>query len=48
MEQQPQGMIPIEREGSNRNSQSARDVREYLVTSFTSTAGSVQWQDDII
>ena len=47
-EQQPKGLIPIECEGSNRNPQSARDVREYLVKYFTSTAGSVPWQDNII
>ena len=47
MEQQLQGMIPIECEGSNRNPQSVRDVHEYLVKYFTSTAGNVPWQDNI-
>ena len=48
MEQQPQGTIPIEHKGSNRNPQSLRDIREYLVKYFISIAGSVPWQDNII
>lgn len=44
----PGGMIPIEHGGSNRNSLSAREVREYLLNYFNSSEGSVPWQFNII
>ena len=44
----PQGWQPLSRQGSNRHSSAARDVRDYLCNYFMSTEGEVPWQYDMI
>lgn len=43
----PQGLVPIERQGSNRHSTSAKAIRDYLCNYFSSE-GAVAWQDNMI
>ena len=47
-EPQPQGMLPLEKQGSNRTSSNARGVRDYLTMYFNSPRGSVSWQSKIV
>lgn len=47
-QQQSQSMQPLQRQGGNRNTQSARDIRNYLTEYFSSNNGSVPWQDNVI
>ena len=44
----PQGLIAIERQGSNNHSNLAKETRDYLCDYFNSDKGSVPWQDDMI
>lgn len=46
-QQQPQGLVPLERQGSNRHSNAAKEVRDYLCSYFNSEAGSVPWQNNL-
>ena len=45
---QPQGLRPIERQGSNRYSSDAKELRDYMCSYFNSETGSVSWQDNMI
>ena len=45
---QPQGMAPLHRQGSNRHSNNATEIRQHLVNYFNSTDGSVSWQNNMI
>lgn len=47
-QQQPQGLVPIERQGSNRHSNAAKEVRDNLCSYFNSKAGSVPWQNNLL
>ena len=47
-ESQPQGLLAIERQGSNHCSKSAKDIRDYLCQYFNSDEGAVSWQDNMI
>ena len=46
--QQPQGMAPLVRQGCNRHSQNAKEIRDYLSTYFNSIDGCVPWQTNMI
>lgn len=45
---QPQGLIAIERQGSNHHSNAAKETRDYLCSYFNSDVGSVSWQDAMV
>ena len=45
---QSQGLQPLERQGSNRHSNCAKELREYFCEYFNSEDGSVPWQDNMI
>ena len=47
-EPQPQGLIPVERQGSNRPSNAAKELRHYLREYFNSDKGAVAWQNQMI
>ena len=45
---QPQGMAPHHRQGSNRYSNNATEICQYLDNYFNSTDESVSWQNNMI
>ena len=45
---QPQGLRPLERQGSNRQTNCAKELREYICDYFNSDDGSVPWQENMI
>ena len=45
---QPQGLQPLERQGSNRHAQCAKELRDYLCDYFNSDDGSVSWQERMV
>ena len=47
-EPNPQGWTPLERQGSNRYTNTAKEIREYLCDYFNSEKGSVPWQNNMI
>ena len=44
----PQGLLPLVQQGSNRYSDSAKDIRDHFRDFYFSNEGSVPWQWDMI
>ena len=47
-EQQPQGLISLERHSGNRHTNAAKAMRDYLCMYFNSDRGSVPWQSSMV
>lgn len=47
-DKEPQGLVAIEKQGSNHYSTSAKAIRDYLCDYFSSKEGAVAWQDNMI
>ena len=45
---EPQGWMPLEQQGSNRHSNKAKELRNYLCDYFNSKEGAISWQDNLI
>ena len=45
---QPTGLVPLTRQGSNRHSNAAKDIRNQLCQYFVSEEGQVPWQWNMI
>ena len=48
LNEEPRVLAPIERQGSNHCSTTAKAIRDYLRDYFTSEDGAVPWLNDMI
>ena len=46
--QEPGGLLPMEKQGSNNYTTKAKAIREYLCDYFNSDKGAVPWQENMI
>ena len=45
---EPQGLVPMSKQGSNNYTSNAKELRDYLCEYFNSDAGAVSWQEKMI
>ena len=47
-EQKPQGLQPLERQGSNQHTSEAHELRDYMCSYFNSDVGSISLQNSMV